>query len=142
MISLSQQELREIEDQITMAMFKALEKVNEGFKNAVLDSPHWVSHFDAIEKLGWAKILLKKGVSNGHLHPITFPGSGGTKYDLKELTEYKAWLMAERRANKLHPEYVTTSLAQSIPDDYVLPNNSQKGSPRKNGLPHRRKSAA
>lgn len=139
--NLSQQELQDIEDYFTLAMYNALEKVQDGIKKAVY-TPHWVSHSDAIEKFGWSKITLKKGVENGHLHPITYPGKGGTKYDLKELEEFRAWLMAERCANRLHPDYVTNSLAQSIPDDYVLPNNSKKGSPRKNGLSHRRKSAA
>ena len=138
MITLNQQELREIEDQITVVMFKALEKVNEGLKNTILDNPHWVSHSDAIEKLGWAKILLKKGVANGHLHPITFQGKGGTQYDAKELNEYKAWLMAERRANRLHPDYLTNTLAQSTPDNYVFPDHSQKGRPE-NRIPGRRK---
>lgn len=139
--NLNPQELQLIEDQISMAMFNALDKVQEGIKKAVY-TPHWVNQSEAIEKFGWPKILLKKGVANGHLHPLTFPGKGGTQYDLKELEDYKLWLMAERRANRLDPDYITNTLAQSKPDDYVLPNNSQKRRPGKNGLSHRRKSAA
>jgi len=137
MITLSQQEIQHIEDQFATAMFKAFEKV----QGHITHGPHWVSHSDAIEKMGWPEILLKKGVKNGHLNPFKFQGKGGTQYDVQELGTYKEWLMAERRANRLQPDYLTNTLAQSIPDDYVLPDNSQKGRPG-NRLPGRRKSVS
>ena len=138
MITLSQQEIQHIEDQFATAMFKAFEKVQESVS---LFAPHWVSHADAIEKMGWPEILLKKGVKNAHLNPIKFQGKGGTQYDAKELSEYKAWIMAERRANRLDPDYLTNTLAQSIPDNNVFPDNSRKRRPA-TGLSRRRKPVA
>lgn len=141
MITLSQQEIQHIEDQFATAMFKAFEKVQGSITQASLATPHWVSHSDAIEKMGWPEILLRKGVKNGHLNPITFQGKGGTQYDVKELSTYKEWLMAERRSNRLDPDYLTNTLAQSTPDNYVFPDHSQKGRPE-NRLPGRRKSVS
>ncbi len=138
MITLSQQEIQHIEDQFAAAMFKAFEKVQGSITQASLGAPHWVSHFDAIEKMGWPDILLRKGVKNGHLNPIKFQGKGGTQYDVQELNAYKEWLMAERRANRLHPDYLTNTLVSSIPDNYVFPDHSQKGR-AENRLPGRRK---
>ena len=138
MITLSQQEIQHIEEQFATAMFKAFEKVQGSISQAPLAAPHWVSHFDAIEKMGWPDILLRKGVKNGHLNPIKFQGSGGTQYDVQELGAYKEWLMAERRANRLDPDYLTNTLAQTPPDNYVFPDHSQKRRPE-NRLPGRRK---
>lgn len=141
MISLSPQELQNIEEQFSVAMHRALEKVQASLGQATLGAPHWVSHSDAIEKMGWPDILLRKGVKNGHLNPIKFQGKGGTQYDMQELREYQAWLMDERRANRLHPEYLTNTLVSSTPDKYVLPDHSQKRRPA-NRVPRGRKSVS
>lgn len=141
MITLSQQEMQHIEEQFAVAMTRAFEKIQGSLNQASLAAPHWVSHADAIEKMGWPDILLKKGVKNGHLNPIKFQGKGGTQYDVQELGAYKEWLMAERRANRLHPDYITNTLVSSIPDNNVFPDHSRKGRPEA-GLSRRRKPAA
>lgn len=138
MITLSQLEMQHIEEQFAVAMARALEKIQDSLAQASLAGPHWVSHADAIGKMGWPEILLKKGVKNGHLNPIKFQGKGGTQYDVQELGAYKEWLMAERRANRLSPDYITNTLASSTPDNYVFPDHSQKGRTA-NRLPDRRK---
>jgi len=144
MITLSQDELHQIEAQLKEVVLNVMVHA-EGFVSGIAANPHWVSQVDAIEKLGWAKILLKKGTDMGHLHPIKIPGTGGTKYDLEELTRYKRYLMAERRDNQLDHEYISKKTnnikAQSQPDTHVLPDNSQKGRPG-NRLPGRRKSVS
>ena len=140
MISLSPQELHQLEAQINEALMNAIGRAGDLISGMTIH-PHWVSHTDATQKLGWPKILLKRGVEMGHLHPITIPGTGGTQYDLEELTRYKHFLMDERRQSRLHPRYITNTLAQSTPDAHVLPDNSQKGRPG-NRLPGRRKSVS
>lgn len=125
MITLSPQELQNIEDQFATAMFNAFEKVQDSLKASVA-SPHWVSHSDAVDKMGWPDILLKKGVKHGHLNPIKFQGKGGTQYDIAELGRYKDWLMEQRRANRLHPDYLTNTLPSPKIASHVLPDNSRK----------------
>ena len=129
MISLSQQELQTIEEQFALAMTRAIERVQDNIAQASVAAVHWVSHAEAVEKMGWPDILLKKGVKNGHLNPIKFQGKGGTQYDVLELSAYKDWLMSERRANRLHPDYITNTLIPSKSDDHVHPDHSRKGRP-------------
>jgi hypothetical protein len=140
MISLSQQELQQLETQINEVLMNVIGRA-EGIISGMAVSPHWINHTDAMQKLGWPKILLKRGVELGHLHPIVIPGTGGTQYDLEELMRYKHFLMDERRESRLHPHYISNFLAQSQPDTHVLPDNSQKGRPG-NRLPGRRKSVS
>ena len=129
MITLSPQALQNIEDQFALAMAKALEKVQTELRRTALSAPHWVSHHEAVVTMGWPEILLKKGVKHGHLNPIKFQGKGGTQYDVKELSDYKNWLMDERRANRLPPDYLTNTLSDVNDQSHVLPNHPRRGRP-------------
>ncbi|MCC6280392.1 MAG: hypothetical protein IT262_07325 [Saprospiraceae bacterium] len=135
MISLSPQELQQLETQINEVVMNVIGKAG-GILSGMAVSPHWISHSDALQKLGWPKILLKRGVELGHLHPIVIPGTGGTQYDLEELMRYKHFLMDERRESRLHPHYISNFLAQSKPDTHVHSDNQGKR-PAKRGLPRR-----
>lgn len=140
MISLSKQELQQLEEQINGVLMNVIGRA-EGIISGMTVSPHWINHTDATQKLGWPKILLKRGVELGHLHPIVIPGTGGTQYDLEELTRYKNFLMEERRGSRLHPHYISNFMAQSTSDTYVLPDHSQKRRPA-NRVPRGRKSVS
>lgn len=138
MIIFSQDELQQIESQLKEIVTNVLGQA-EGFISGAAVNPHWVSHTDAIKKLGWSKILLKRGVENGHLYPITIPGTGGTKYDLSELSGYKEFLMGERRKNRLDHRYISKAndkTAQSKTEDHVYPHTQSKR-PAKKGLTRR-----
>lgn len=135
MISLSQQELQQLETQINEVVMNVIGKAG-GILSGMAVSPHWISHSDAMQKLGWPKILLKRGVEMDHLHPIVIPGTGGTQYDLEELMRYKHFLMDERRESRLHPHYISNFLAQSKPDTHVHLDTQGKR-PAKKGLTRR-----
>lgn len=127
MISIDPNALKTVELQLVEAMFAALDQVKESLRDVGL-KPHWVSHNDAVARMGWPDILLKKGVAHGHLNPVKFRGKGGTKYDVNELLEFKNWLMGQHKANKLGDEYITTTynLAQKKSDNHVLPRHQSK----------------
>lgn len=88
--------------------------VQEKFTQLGPTGPHWISHADAIESYGWPEVLLRRGIDAGLLNPIVLLGRGGTKYLAQELDDYSKWIIDQRRAGTLPPEFLSSKLTLGI----------------------------
>jgi len=94
--------------------------------------PLMVTPKQAEEVFGFPAVLLKQAVVDGRLTQLVLAGTGGTRYSFEELKALNDWVFAQKKANRLPPQYLTTKnlLAHNTSDNHVS-HRSPKTSGRK-----------